>query len=150
MVKLFISSLLGLASLQGVMAAPKVYPEVIPGPGLPSLAELNVTSAQLYEMGMPEGKHTIHSLIVTAPLLTVVLAELHTRAQELDKRFTGRCGPAEAAYTNVNDIIACFNYLKNLGTQSCVANENTVMCTAGQAHVYGSALNGRTSSYWSA
>lgn len=80
----------------------------------------------------------------------MAFAELHTRAQELDKRFTGRCGPAEAAYTNVNDIIACYNYLKNLGTQSCVANENTVMCTAGQAHVYGSALNGRTSSYWSA
>ncbi len=56
MVNLFISSLLGLASLQGVMAAPKVYPEVIPGPGLPSLASLNLTSAQLYEMGMPEGK----------------------------------------------------------------------------------------------
>ncbi len=55
MVKLFISSLLGLAALQGVMAAPKVYPEVIPGPGLPSLAELNVTSAQLYELGIPEG-----------------------------------------------------------------------------------------------
>ncbi|KAL2136126.1 hypothetical protein VTI74DRAFT_5349 [Chaetomium olivicolor] len=127
MVKLFISSLLGLASLQGVMAAPKVYPEVIPGPGLPSLAELNVTSAQLYEMGMPE--------------------ELQARAQELDKRFTGRCGPAEAAYTNVNDIIACFHYLQNLGTQACVAGENTVMCTAGQAHIYGSALNGGTSSY---
>lgn len=29
------------------------YPEVIPGPGLPSLAELGLTSAQLYNMGMP-------------------------------------------------------------------------------------------------
>ena len=78
----------------------------------------------------------------------MLLAELSERAPALDKRFTGRCGPADAAYTNVNDIIACYNYLKNLGTQSCVAGENTVMCTAGQAHVYGSALNGRTSSYW--
>jgi hypothetical protein len=56
MVKVFISALLGLASIQGAIAAPKVYPEVIPGPGLPSLASLNVTSAQLYEMGIPEGK----------------------------------------------------------------------------------------------
>jgi hypothetical protein len=29
------------------------YPEVIPGPGLPSLASLNLTSAQLYEMPFP-------------------------------------------------------------------------------------------------
>lgn len=60
MAKFFIASLLGLASLQGVMAAPaaEVYPEVIPGPGLPSLAELGLTSAQLYEMGTPEGRNT--------------------------------------------------------------------------------------------
>jgi hypothetical protein len=58
MVKSPTLSLLGLAVLQGVMAvpAPTVYPEVIPGPGLPSLAELNITSAQLYEMGLPEGR----------------------------------------------------------------------------------------------
>lgn len=58
--KLLISSLLGLASVKSATAAamvvpsPKVYPEVIPGPGLPSLAELNLTSAQLYEMGPPD------------------------------------------------------------------------------------------------
>ncbi|KAF8866368.1 hypothetical protein BDZ45DRAFT_735649 [Acephala macrosclerotiorum] len=33
--------------------AEKIYPEVIPGPGLPSLAELNLTSAQLYNMPIP-------------------------------------------------------------------------------------------------
>ncbi|KAL2168769.1 hypothetical protein VTG60DRAFT_6878 [Thermothelomyces hinnuleus] len=104
MAKLFISTILGLASLQGAMAAPKVYPEVIPGPGLPSLAQLNVTSAQLYEMGLPE--------------------ELQARAQDLERRFVGKCGPAEAAYTS-----------------------NTVMCKAGKAHVHGSAMTGRASSY---
>jgi hypothetical protein len=59
MAKFFVSSLLGLASLQGAMAAPapEVYPEVIPGDGLPSLAELGLTSAQLYEMGTPKGKN---------------------------------------------------------------------------------------------
>jgi hypothetical protein len=135
------------------MAAPKVYPEVIPGPGLPSLAELNVTSAQLYELGIPEGtvKKDNRERSRGNPshhLLTVLLAEVRARAEALDKRFTGKCGPAESAYTKVNDIIACFNYLNNLGTKSCVAGENTVMCTAGSAHVYGSALNGGTSSYW--
>jgi hypothetical protein len=146
MVNLLPPSLIGLAILQGAMAAPKVYPEVIPGPGLPSLAKLNITSAQLYEMGVPEGKQSQK----TPPLVNSANSrtELSARAADLDKRFVGRCGPAEAAYTNVNDIIACFHYLQNLGTTACVANENTVMCTAGQAHIYGSALNGRTSSYW--
>ncbi|KAL2192583.1 hypothetical protein P885DRAFT_82042 [Corynascus similis CBS 632.67] len=129
MVNFFVSTLLNLALFQGAMAAPKVYPVVIPGPGLPSLAELNLTSAQLYEMGVPE--------------------ELSARGELLGKRFEGLCGPAEAAYTNVNGLIACFNYLRNLGTQSCVAGENTVMCTAGDAHVYGSALTGTASSYCS-
>lgn len=74
MVKLFISSLLGLASLQGVMAAPNVYPEVIPGPGLPSLAELNVTSAELYQMGTPEGKD-----MTEPPAATFAVANRVTR-----------------------------------------------------------------------
>jgi hypothetical protein len=58
MAKFSISTLAGLAALQGVLAAPSpnVLPELIPGPGLPSLAELNITTAQLYEMGLPKGK----------------------------------------------------------------------------------------------
>jgi hypothetical protein len=65
MAKFFISSILGLASLQGVMAAPapEVYPEVIPGDGLPSLAELGLTSAQLYEMEVPKGNNKSGSLV---------------------------------------------------------------------------------------
>ncbi|KAL2193686.1 hypothetical protein P885DRAFT_63679 [Corynascus similis CBS 632.67] len=129
MVNFFVSTLLSLASFQGVMAAPKVYPEVIPGPGLPSLAQLNLTSSQLYEMDLPK--------------------ELSARGEFLDKRFEGICGPDEPAYTNVNDIIACYHYLRNLGTQSCVARENTLMCTAGQAKVYGYALTGTAASYCS-
>ncbi|KAL2138573.1 hypothetical protein VTI28DRAFT_6594 [Corynascus sepedonium] len=123
---ILVSSLFGLISLQGVLATPKVYPEVIPGPGLPSLAELNTTTAELYEMGLPE--------------------ELDARAEVLDKRFEGLCGPAEAAYTRVEDIISCYNYLRKLGSQKCVAKENTIFCTAGSAHIYGSALNGQTTS----
>jgi hypothetical protein len=50
------SVILSLALATAVTAAPKArdYPEVIPGPGLPSLASLNLTSAQLYEMRTPE------------------------------------------------------------------------------------------------
>lgn len=49
--------MLALASFQATSALPApetVYPEVIPGPGLPSLASLNLTSAELYQMGLPK------------------------------------------------------------------------------------------------
>ena len=58
--KPLLSSLLSLASLQTISALPTTqnavqsYPEVIPGPGLPSLESLNLTSAQLYEMPLPK------------------------------------------------------------------------------------------------
>ena len=50
---LFVVAFAGLASLSGVAAVPtseatQAHPEVIPGPGLPSLAELGITSEQLY------------------------------------------------------------------------------------------------------
>jgi len=57
MINFFVSTLFNLALFQGVMAAPRVYPVVTPGPGLPSLAELNLTSAQLYEIGVPKGNN---------------------------------------------------------------------------------------------
>ncbi|KAJ3494985.1 hypothetical protein NLG97_g3715 [Lecanicillium saksenae] len=45
-------SLLSIAS--GALAGTIKYPEVIPGPGMPSLASLNLTSEQLYTMPMPD------------------------------------------------------------------------------------------------
>lgn len=37
----------------GASLVERDYPEVIPGPGLPSLASLNLTSKMLYEMPLP-------------------------------------------------------------------------------------------------
>jgi hypothetical protein len=51
--RFLLSLLIGIVSLGMTLAAPTVYPEVIPGPGLPTLAELNLTTAQLYELGRP-------------------------------------------------------------------------------------------------
>lgn len=72
----FISSLiLSLASLQAVSTSPvnevreTTYPDVIPGPGLPSLQSLGLTSAQLYEMPKPEA---------CMPLPPRLLQTLHT------------------------------------------------------------------------
>ena len=51
---MFLSTAILLAIFNGINALPaetaKVYPEVIPGPGLPSLASLGLTSADLYTM----------------------------------------------------------------------------------------------------
>lgn len=48
---------LGLASLAAAapaLEARNSVPEVIPGPGLPSLESLGLTSEMLYAMGVPE------------------------------------------------------------------------------------------------
>ena len=51
---MLLSTAILLAIFNGINALPaetaKVYPEVIPGPGLPSLASLGLTSADLYTM----------------------------------------------------------------------------------------------------
>ncbi|KAG7284192.1 hypothetical protein NEMBOFW57_010555 [Staphylotrichum longicolle] len=92
MARFLTSFLLTLTSLETVKAAPKAYPEVIPGPGLASLKELNLTSTQLYEMGPPDAG--------TSDLLLVA---------SISPPYVPKCGPADAAYANVNDIIAAFN-----------------------------------------
>lgn len=63
-----IKHLLPLSALAGLhlaLAAPstdpflvsKSYPEIIPGPGFPSLASLNLTSKMLYEMPLPSSRN---------------------------------------------------------------------------------------------
>ncbi|OAQ64491.1 hypothetical protein VFPPC_05757 [Pochonia chlamydosporia 170] len=125
------SLVLGLASLKLAAGAAIAQPEVVPGPGLPSLEQLGLTSAELYSLGKPN--------------ITAVLGN------EFSANFDPRCGPAEAAYVNVNDIIACFHYLDRLGHQDCVAPPNLGIvrfCTAGNGVVSGQALDSRGSSSW--
>ena len=45
--------LFSLGAASAIPTAEKAYPEVIPGEGLPSLAELGLTSAQLYNTELP-------------------------------------------------------------------------------------------------
>lgn len=51
----FLTAIIGVKVITALPAttSEQIYPEVIPGPGLPSLAELNLTSAQLYTMPIP-------------------------------------------------------------------------------------------------
>lgn len=47
---LLLSLAFGAATALPAVETVKTYPEVIPGPGLPSLASLNLTSVDLYTM----------------------------------------------------------------------------------------------------
>lgn len=158
MPSLMTSIVLAVAFLQATVAMPtnevaavvvRNYPEVVPGPGLPSLASLNLTSAELYEM-VPVGKHptlpysspfpTVQDHPLTSPPPTA--AGVKTEAA----LFTLECGPEDAAYTNVNGLIACFNYLNALGTTSCgvpgYGNPVIQMCYSGDAQVIGQSITG--------
>lgn len=122
------------ALLMGLVNAspiPKEIEEVIPGPGMPSLEELGLTSADLYEMS------------------PVPLNSLEQRA--LVKRAT--CRLPGTNYCQTGNAQACVNYLNSLGTRNCVAQwfPPSDMCVAGQCHIYGKTTGTRpftASSYW--
>ncbi|KAH8722345.1 hypothetical protein GQ44DRAFT_711937 [Phaeosphaeriaceae sp. PMI808] len=128
---LFSTVVLAVASLGAVSATPlgarDAVPEVIPGPGLPSLESLNLTSADLYAMALPEKSK-----------------------DEMSVLFDARCGPSEATYAPVNDGIACYNYLRSLGTTRCGVRGPgipvTEMCRSGRAHVIAQSLTQRDES----
>ncbi|KAJ7189366.1 hypothetical protein GGX14DRAFT_485149 [Mycena pura] len=86
------------------------YPEVIPGPGLPSLASLNLTSAELYQR-------------VPSPDIV----------KRLERRFNLICN--QVPQCSVSDATACFNFLNALGHQACTVPDpflsNILFCTAG-------------------
>ncbi|KAL6716107.1 hypothetical protein ACLMJK_005673 [Lecanora helva] len=111
--------------------AQQSYPEVKPGPGLPSLASLNVTSAQLYQ---------------AKP------ATLPTGRYALATEVNGLCGGVRDDPAPVDDVIACFNYLTQLGHQACVVPPKTGVqfCEAGDASIEGEAYetDKTVSSYW--
>jgi hypothetical protein len=108
------------------------YLEVIPGPGLPSLAELGLTSKMLYAI-----KPNLSNKEPSANL----------------KRQVGYpwCNPIWSAKADGADITACYNYLNNLGQTPCVASDAVsyvVMCTAGSGNIVGESRNGVVSNNW--
>ncbi|KAJ3507215.1 hypothetical protein NLJ89_g6434 [Agrocybe chaxingu] len=116
-----------LASLSNVAALPTAENavEVIPGPGLPSLASLGLTSADLFKK---------------------VIIAARDGAPQLSKRFTDFCQTTDLV--NRDNAIACYNYLNALGTTACGVDTNIDFCVAGDAHIGGSSIVGRhVSSY---
>ena len=133
-------------------------PEVVPGPGLPSLKELGITSAELYKIGRPDScmREALNLSKACQMLTTIAVKESSgddsVKTSSIKARFEPRCGPTDYAYVNVNDVIACYNYLKKLGNQNCVAPSGLGIahfCYAGKAEVTGQSLEPRgSSSYW--
>ncbi|KAK7053662.1 hypothetical protein R3P38DRAFT_2851491 [Favolaschia claudopus] len=125
MLKTQINQLLALAlcAVGSANALPntntKEFPEVIPGPGLPSLASLNLTSAELYQR---------------VPSPEVV--------KGLERRFDLICN--EVPQCSVSDATACFNFLTALGQQACTVpgpvGASSTFCTAGGCHWFGGNL----------
>ncbi|KFY94617.1 hypothetical protein V500_03126 [Pseudogymnoascus sp. VKM F-4518 (FW-2643)] len=71
------------------------------------------------------------------------------KTSSIEARFEPKCGPVDSAYVNVNDVIACYNHLKKLNTQKCVAPSGLGIahfCYAGKAEVTGQSLNPKGSS----
>ncbi|KFY31695.1 hypothetical protein V493_00875 [Pseudogymnoascus sp. VKM F-4281 (FW-2241)] len=129
--------ILALASFNVVTGAAINNQEVTPGPGLPTLKELGITSADLYKIGRPDSSVKSSS------------GDDSVKTSSIEARFEPRCGPVESAYTNVNDVIACYNYLKKLGNKNCVAPEHLGIvrfCGAGAAVISGQSLDSSGSS----
>ena len=129
-----------------VSAATSSVPELIPGPGLPSLESLNLTSADLYAMGPPPAlsKYAASSVGQT---LTAWMLVVGARSAD----YTAICQTYSTAA--VNDVIACFNYLVSIGNNACaVTNPDLVtwFCESGTAAISGSNTSGEptVSSTW--
>lgn len=122
------------------------YPEVIPGPGLPSLKSLGLTSDDLYKKGPSLGKAS--SIKSQIPFLTNFIEE----REMFEKRFTLQCGSPGPA-CDVGSAWGCYNYLNGLGHTNCVvsgAYSNIKFCQAGSCSWYGSNIGGGSSasSWW--
>ncbi|KAF1841381.1 uncharacterized protein K460DRAFT_397621 [Cucurbitaria berberidis CBS 394.84] len=109
---------MGLVSLAS--AAPAAVevraevPEVIPGPGMPSLQSLGLTSEYLYSLGKPDVPSDEMSILV-------------------DPRCSNN-------YGNVNNAIACYNYLRSLGQRQCGvpdSQRSIIMCSTGNVRIEG-------------
>ncbi|KIJ51549.1 hypothetical protein M422DRAFT_244710 [Sphaerobolus stellatus SS14] len=92
--------------------------EVIPGPGLPSLESLGLTSAALFKKS---------SITAGESLLT--------------KHFDTTCQTFNTV--SAANAEACVNFLRALGQQACAVNgDNSLFCTAGDANIFGSNISG--------
>ena len=96
----------------------------------------------------------IYLYLAVLPVLTILIeqpAPLRAGLYTLAADFDAFCGGGRNDAALVDDVIACFNYLTNLGHQNCVVPTSGVtFCTAGTAQVNGEPYDtsNTVSSYW--
>ncbi|KAM0666550.1 hypothetical protein ACQRIU_004405 [Beauveria bassiana] len=118
-----------LPLVPAVLAGTVQYPEVVPGPGLPSLESLGLTSEDLYKMEPASPDTEVNARASLAPMFNPV------------------CATDSRAYTAVNNLNACERYLARIGLQDCTVPSNfkTVRyCFSGDADVNGVSITGRS------
>ena len=156
LVSLFLATMASLVQSAALPAeATTVYPEVIPGPGLPSLASLGLTSADLYNRTIEDNRTRPHHFPRHKHIANIIPhpAPFPLSAGILERRFDPGCGPSESAYTSVSNIIACYNFLRSIGGNACVVNgqagSRSTFCSAGDGKISGTNIrNGPVSSSW--
>ncbi|TFK65679.1 hypothetical protein BDN72DRAFT_900512 [Pluteus cervinus] len=129
LVVLAFSSLNNVAALIPTRESAKIYPDLIPGPGLPSLEELGLTSEQLY---------------TTIPTIGKFSSSTSSNGREVFSRSAKYNSVCETYTTgNVDGVIACYDYLHSIGGNSCGVNGDKVrFCSSGDAQVTGSNISG--------
>lgn len=125
----------------GITGADMVYPEVVPGPGLPSLAELGLSSKKLYEMPRKPSKITSWSSPFPEAHMHLVGPPIPVDGNHAKRAATSTpgCVGAKSDSANVDDVIACFNYMVEAGgVVFFVPNDEDqhILCTSGTAYVY--------------
>ncbi|EUC27733.1 hypothetical protein COCCADRAFT_30853 [Bipolaris zeicola 26-R-13] len=95
--------------------------ELIPGPGLPSLASLNLTTSDIINLPLP-----------------LPFGPTGQDPPQRGPRKDPQCGP-EDAYTNVDSLVTCYKYIHRLGTEFCEfrLHEVKTLCRIGGVGVVG-------------
>ncbi|EJP69087.1 hypothetical protein HC256_001067 [Beauveria bassiana] len=117
-----------LPLVPAVLADTVQYPEIVPGPGLPSLASLGLTSEQLYKME------------------SVSPSKVNKRAS-FAPNYVPFCESDQRAHTHVDGLRMCYTYLSYIGARDCTVPSGfrkALYCNAGDAHINGLSINGRS------
>ncbi|EAU81549.2 hypothetical protein CC1G_02565 [Coprinopsis cinerea okayama7 len=134
----------GVAALpQGSPAAVELtdadVPEVVPGPGLPSLESLGLTSAGLWAKAREHAEK--HERV------SPVNSESSLENENLKKRYVGAC--LHDRIINRAAAYACYDSLNGLGTTSCyVPSGGSTFCHSGGVYWTGRPDGAPTAASW--
>ena len=142
-----VAILLCVSMALSVPAAPTAGTvEVIPGPGLPSLESLGLTSADLFRISAAS---TFEVHINKAHGVLIIISEAVSAREEhapFNKRVSVTCQDAPGNTVSAANAAACVAFLNTIGTSSCtITGSVTNFCEAGDAFINGTNISGSSS-----